>query len=103
MYADATTATSVQARGASKLSATAEAIRIAATIPTIVNNSVVLNDGFVSSCVVLGSVSVRMRASVCMRSEVSTEAKMLSYSPLGASEWVRTQEGSLINPNPTAG
>jgi hypothetical protein len=49
MYADATIATSVHARGASKLSATAEAINIAATAPTIVKNSEVLNDDFVSS------------------------------------------------------
>jgi hypothetical protein len=39
MYEDATMATSVQARGASKLSATAAAIKIATTAPTIVSSS----------------------------------------------------------------
>src|ERR671934_1035772 len=73
MYADATTATSVHARGASKLSADAAAIRIAATTPSIVRSSVVLNDGFVSSCETMRGVlrvSVRTRS----RSPVPTEA-----------------------------
>jgi hypothetical protein len=51
MYAAATTVTSVQARTSPSESDTAAAIRIAAITPPIAQNSVVLNDSFVSSCV----------------------------------------------------
>src|SRR5918995_973694 len=87
MYPIATAATSVQARGASKLSACCAATRIAAIAPSIAQNSVVRNEAFVSSRVTVGwdvDLNVSKRRSSVVMSRVAMELPSLVVSYLCA-------------------